>query len=218
MLDEELVSQSDYDRVKATLDVNIANVKSSKAYINEIKAEINTLISRHKTQQAIIKQNAAELRLAEIDLERTSIYSPVNGRTAKRKEVDPGKFVAKGDELFSIVNLDDVWVEANFKETQLENMRKGQKVVIRVDAYPHFTYSGHVGSFQPGAGAIFSLLPPEDATGNFVKVVRRVPVRIDIDTPYNPNAPLWPGLSVVPSVDLASGGYEYIEEHYARRK
>ena len=218
LLAEELVSQSDYDRVKATLDVNIANVKSSTAYINEIKAAINTLFSRQKTQQAIIKQDAAELKLAEIDLERTNIYSPVNGRTALRKEVDPGKYVEKGDQLFSIVNLDDIWVEANFKETQLEDMRKGQKVIIKVDAYPHFTYVGHVSSFQPGAGAVFSLLPPEDATGNFVKVVRRVPVRIDIDTPYNPNAPLWPGLSVVPSVDLTSEGFEYIEEHYARRK
>ena len=218
LLAEDLVSQSDYDKVKATLDVNKANVKSTIAYINQTEAAINTLYNRKETQKSIIKQNAAELELANIDLSRTSIYSPVNGRTAKRKEVDPGKFVAKGDILFSIVNLDDIWIEANYKESQLEKMRIGQKVRIEVDAYPHFAYWGHIGSFQPGAGAIFSLLPPEDATGNFIKVVRRVPVRIDIDTPYNPNAPLWPGLSVLPSVDLTSRGYDYMEEHYARRK
>lgn len=218
LLAEELVSQSDYDKVRATLDVNKANVKSTTAYINETEAAINTLYNREKTQESIIKQNAAELDLANIDLSRTSIYSPVNGRTAKRKEVDPGKFVAKGDILFSIVNLDDIWVEANFKESQLEKMRIGQKVKVNLDAYPHFEYWGHIGSFQPGAGATFSLLPPEDATGNFVKVVRRVPVRIDIDTPYDPNAPLWPGLSVVPSVDLTSKGFDYMEEHYVRRK
>lgn len=218
LLAEDLVSQSDYDKAKATLDVNKANVKSTKAYIKETEAAIITLYKRKETQESIIKRNAAELELAKINLSRTRIYSPANGRTAKRKEVDPGKFVAKGDILFSIVNLDDVWVEANYKETQLEKMRIGQKVKIKVDAYPHFVYWGHIDSFQPGAGAIFSLLPPEDATGNFVKVVRRVPVRIDIDTPYDPNAPLWPGLSVVPSVDLTSNGFDYMEEHYARRK
>ena len=218
LLKEGLVSQSDYDKVKSVLEVNNANIRSIEAYINEIKAAISTLYSRKKTQGAIIKQNAAELVLANIDLSRTTIYAPVNGRTAKRKEVDSGKFVSKGDMLFSIVNLDDVWVEANFKESQLGKMRIGQKVKIKVDAYPDFTYLGHIDSFQPGAGAIFSLLPPEDATGNFVKVVRRVPVRINIDTPFNPNAPLWPGLSVVPSVNLKTQGLDYMEEHYARRQ
>ncbi|MDY6820749.1 MAG: HlyD family secretion protein [Deferribacterota bacterium] len=218
LLEDDLVSQSDYDEKNTTLEVDKANVDSVKASIKKEKANLTLLNNRRNTQLATINQYKASLELAKIDLARTTIYAPCNGRVSQREEVDPGKYVEKGDILFSVVNLDDVWIEANYKETQLEEMRIGQKVKIKVDAYPHFVYWGHIGSFQPGAGAVFSLLPPEDATGNFVKVVRRVPVFVEVDTHFNPNAPLWPGLSVVPSVDLTSKGSGYMEEHYVRRK
>jgi len=98
------------------------------------------------------------------------------------------------------VGTERLWVTANFKETQIEGIRVGSPVDIRVDAYPDRILKGHVESFQPGTGAAFSLLPPENATGNFVKVVQRVPLRIAIDTPPDPDRPLSPGLSVVPYV------------------
>ena len=214
LLKEDLVAQSDYDKSKSTLDVNIAQIKASIASISQIKAEIETLYSKINTQKAVIRQNEANLELALIDLERTYIYSPVYGRVAEQNR-RVGEYVEKGDTLFSIVDLNNIWVEANFKETQIEKMRIGQKVEIDADAWPNFTYIGHISSFRPGSGAIFSLLPPEDATGNFVKVVRRVPVNIEIDTPFNPNAPLWPGLSVIPVVDLTSKGKKHLEEGHA---
>ena len=97
-----------------------------------------------------------------------------------------------------------MYVDANFKETQLHDIRVGQKVEIDIDAYPGVQFQGHVASFQPGAGAVFSLLPPENATGNFVKVVRRVPVRIWIDSGADASHPLWPGLSAVPHVETGT--------------
>jgi len=93
-------------------------------------------------------------------------------------------------------------VVANFKETQLNKMTVGQRVTIKVDAYPGVLFQGHVDSLQPGTGAVFSLLPPENATGNFVKVVQRLPVKILIDSPFDPVHPLWPGLSVIATVDV----------------
>ena len=117
------------------------------------------------------------------------------------KNVDPGKYVEPGQPLLSIVK-EDTWVIANFKETQIKKMSVGQPVEVKVDAYPGKVFKGHVDSVQPGTGAVFSLLPPENATGNFVKVVQRVPVKIIIDSRFDPVHPLWPGLSVVPSVDI----------------
>jgi membrane fusion protein (multidrug efflux system) len=96
----------------------------------------------------------------------------------------------------------EVWITANFKETQLAHMRAGQSVEITIDAYPGLTLRGHVESFQPGSGAAFSLLPPENATGNYVKIVQRVPVKIAFDDPLDPHRPLGPGMSVVPTVKV----------------
>ena len=117
------------------------------------------------------------------------------------KNIDPGKYVMVGQTLLSIVK-EDIWVIANFKETQIAKMEVGQPVEIKVDAYPTIKFSGHVDSLQSGTGSVFSLLPPENATGNFVKVVQRVPVKIVIDSQFDPHHPLWPGMSVVPTVDV----------------
>ena len=116
-----------------------------------------------------------------------------------RKSVEPGAYVQVGQTLFSIVP-DRVWVVANFKETQLRHMRPGQPATVRVDAYPDRLFRGHVDSIQAGSGARFSLLPPENATGNYVKVVQRVPVKIVIDEAPDPQHVLGPGMSVVPEV------------------
>jgi membrane fusion protein (multidrug efflux system) len=125
----------------------------------------------------------------------------MSGRIAM-KNVDPGKYVEPGQPLLSIVK-EDTWVIANFKETQIKKMSVGQPVMVKVDAYPGMVFKGHVDSVQPGTGSVFSLLPPENATGNFVKVVQRVPIKIIIDSRFDHSHPLWPGLSVVPVVDVS---------------
>jgi membrane fusion protein, multidrug efflux system len=158
--------------------------------------------SRAQTEQAAaqIAQMEAAQRQAELDLSYTKIYAPETGRIT-RKSVEPGAYVQVGQTLFSIVP-DQIWVVANFKETQLRYMRPGQPATVRVDAYPDKPFKGHVDSIQAGSGAAFSLLPPENATGNYVKVVQRVPVKIVIDEAPDPTRAIGPGMSVVPEVEV----------------
>ncbi|CAF0704484.1 HlyD family secretion protein [Candidatus Methylacidithermus pantelleriae] len=137
---------------------------------------------------------------ARLQLAYTQIVAPVDGRVTK-KTVEEGNYVRVGDTLFSLVPK-NVWVVANFKESQLTWMRPGQPAEIRVDAYPQRRWKGHVDSIQRGSGARFSLLPPENATGNYVKVVQRVPVKIVFDEPIHGPYELGPGMSVVPTVKV----------------
>jgi len=146
--------------------------------------------------------NAALSWPAQLNFSYTIIRSPVTGIIGK-KSVEVGQNVSIGQEMLEVVPLNDIWVTANFKETQLEHMRPGQPVKVKVDAYGR-TWSGHVTNMGGGTGSVFSLLPPENATGNYVKVVQRVPVRIDFDRTagqdFNVEGMLKPGLSVVPDV------------------
>jgi membrane fusion protein (multidrug efflux system) len=198
---EDLVSKSKFDQAEATLKIALAQEKSAESHIREIKSTINTLTAKLKTQESLIKKAQQELKIAEINLKRTLILAPRDGRIAK-KSVEVGQYVRPGQPLMAIVDENDIWIGANFKETQIEKMRVGQPVKIKVDAYPGKIFKGYVASFQPGTGAVFSLFPPENATGNFVKVVQRIPVRIIIDSPFDPEYPLWPGMSVIPYVDV----------------
>ena len=147
-------------------------------------------------------QAAAELTNAQLNLSYTKIIAPQSGRVS-RKSVSVGDMIAKGQVLTQLVT-GQPWVVANFKETQLTRMRPGQKVAIHVDAFPDLKLDGHVRGVQPGTGARFSLLPPENATGNFIKVVQRVPVRIDLDNLGDASALLVLGLSVIPKVDVST--------------
>ena len=156
--------------------------------------------SQVDTSAAGIAQAEAEVRQAKLNLSYTRIYAPESGRIT-RKSVEPGDYVQVGQTLFSIVP-DKIWVVANFKETQLRYMRPGQPATIKVDAYPNKVFKGHIDSIQAGSGAAFSLLPPENATGNYVKVVQRIPVKIVIDDPADPNYVLGPGMSVEPEVKV----------------
>jgi len=148
--------------------------------------------------QAKVAQRQADLDQALLNLEYTTIVAPASGIIGK-KNINVGQNVATGQQMMAIVPIDNLWVTANFKETQLKKMRPGQKVKLTVDAYGR-DYSGTVERIAGASGAKFSLLPPENATGNFVKVVQRIPVRIAFDPGQDPDHILRPGMSVVPSV------------------
>jgi len=154
--------------------------------------------AREAGAEARVAQAQAALEQARFNLQYTKIVAPAGGVVSK-KSVEEGQVVQPGQPLLAIVPLEDIWVTANFKETQLRDMRPGEEAQISVDAYGH-TYKGHVQSIAAATGARFSLLPPENATGNYVKVVQRVPVKITFDKGQDPNHLLRPGMSVVVTV------------------
>jgi membrane fusion protein, multidrug efflux system len=173
-----------------------ANLRSAKTAPQQVAA----IRSRAQSAEALVEQKKAELDAAKLNLQYTTITSPVNGVVTNRT-VEVGQNVQPGQELMRIINLDDIWVTANFKETQLRHMRVGQPVTIHVDTTGK-DYKGHVQSFSGASGAITSLLPPENATGNFVKVVQRIPVKITFDQGETKAHDLRPGMSVEPKVWL----------------
>jgi membrane fusion protein, multidrug efflux system len=193
--------RSQYDYMESRWKVARARAEAAASAVAEAQGAIDAAQARLKTQGIRISQAQTSQRLAQLSLQRTVIFAPIAGRIA-RKNVDQGKYVQPGQALLSIVQ-DATWIIANFKETQIGKMTVGQPVEVTVDAYPDRHFNGHVDSLQPGTGAVFSLLPPENATGNFVKVVQRVPVKIVMETPFDPAYPLLPGLSVVPTVDVS---------------
>ena len=215
LIAKDEVSRQQYDAAvaaansaKATVDAANAGVASaeSKAAQSQAQAEAARTVpeqlkvtrARAGAATAEVQRAVSALAQAELNLKYTKIYAPVTGVLSKRN-VEPGQVIQAGQPVFSIVNLDDIWVTANFKETQLKNMRVGQSAQIKVDAYGR-EYNGHVESIGAATGARFSLLPPENATGNYVKVVQRIPVRIRFDKGQDPNHQLRPGMSVVPTV------------------
>jgi membrane fusion protein, multidrug efflux system len=200
LLKKDAVSQNQYDQMKSRWQVTVARRQAAAAAIDETDAALRSIKAKTATQSFKIKEAQSAKNLAERDLTRTLVTAPISGRIAM-KNVNPGKYIVQGQTLLSIVK-EDIWVIANFKETQIAKMAVGQPVEIKVDAYPSIKFSGHVDSLQSGTGSVFSLLPPENATGNFIKVVQRVPVKIIIDSKSDPQHPLWPGLSVVPIVDV----------------
>lgn len=175
-------------------------VQAQANWANAKTAPRQMQVTRAKAASALaeVQRKKADLDQAELNLQYTKIVAPVNGEVSDRT-VEVGQNVAPGQELMKIINLDDVWITANFKETQLRNMRPGQPVTIEVDANGR-KYNGKVDSIAGASGARFSLLPPENATGNYVKVVQRVPVKIDLDPGENKDHQLRPGESVTPKV------------------
>jgi len=197
------VAQHKYEQIHTTWQISQAKQAAAASAVAKSQAAIKTLQAGLAAQQSKIKEAAAKVDVAELALSRTKIKAPINGRVS-RKNVNEGKFVQVGQPLLALVDPDDTWITANFKETQIDKIKIGQPVDIKVDAYPDIVLKGHVDSFQAGTGAVFSLLPPENATGNFVKIVQRLPVKIVVDSPADPAHPLWPGLSAVPSIDVVS--------------
>lgn len=176
-----------------------AAVLSAKATLNLAQRQVEALKAQRKSADANLAQAEAQRDQAQLNLSYTTVTTAVPGRVANLTAA-VGQFAQTGTNLTMFVP-DEIWVTANFKEIQLDRMRPGEKVTLRIDAYPGRTINGHIASVQPGSGTAFSLLPAQNATGNYVKIVQRVPVKIVMD-----NAPtdvaLGPGMSVVPTVRI----------------
>ncbi len=202
-VDPRATTLTNYDQASTALRANSANVNSAEAQVSIaslVQQNIQSAEDTVRQRQAQVEQAEANLAQAELNLSYTEIRAPSDGRVTRRN-VDVGTFAQAGQQVFYLVT-NDVWITANFKETQLDRMRLGQHVDIGVDAYPGLKLTGHIDSIQGGSGARFSAFPVENATGNFVKIVRRVPVKILIDHGLEQWGFLPLGLSVEPTVML----------------
>jgi membrane fusion protein (multidrug efflux system) len=200
-VDPRATTQTNLDQSTTAVRSNEANVKSAEAQVSVaslVKETIQTSEATLLQRKAQVEQARANLAQAELNLSYTEVTAPQDGQITRRN-VDLGTYAQAGQQVFYLVTR-DVWVVANFKETQLDRMRVGQLVDVKVDAYSQLHLSGHIESIQGGSGARFTAFPAENATGNFVKIVRRVPVKIIIDHGLEqwPFLPL--GLSVEPTV------------------
>jgi membrane fusion protein, multidrug efflux system len=182
-------------QTRSDLQSQQANMTRAKAALIAAQLGIKTLEAQLESARAQLQQAQAQLDQANLNLQYTNLVAAQSGRVVKLSGA-AGTFVTAGQSLMMFVP-DEVWVVANYKETQLRDMRPGQPVDVRIDAYPGRKLTGHVASVQPGSGTAFSLLPAENATGNYVKVVQRVPVKITIDS-WPDDLPVGPGMSVVP--------------------
>jgi len=192
-----------YASAEAALRQAEKGVKQAEGQLRQAEAgpaQVRARQADYEAAKAGLEQARAALQQAELSLSYTKIYAPEAGYIT-RKSVEPGNTVAPGQPLMALVT-DRLWVVANFKETQLRRMRPGQPVTIKIDAYPRYRLQGKVESIQAGSGARFSLLPPENATGNYVKVVQRVPVKIVFTQPLPKELKIGPGMSVVPRVKV----------------
>jgi len=230
LLAKDEIPQQQYDATVATAQATSATVDSAQAQVQEAETGIRVAESRlmqsragesrataqlHASQttpeqvaaqrarvaaaEARAKQLAAAVKQAELNLEYATVNAPVKG-IVSRKTIEPGQVIQPGQPLMSVIPLDRIWITANFKETQLEEMRAGLRATVEVDAYGGKDFNGKVESIAAATGARFSLLPPENATGNFVKVVQRVPVKIVLDEGQDPERLLRPGMSVTATV------------------
>jgi membrane fusion protein (multidrug efflux system) len=181
-------------------EAQVAEAEAAVAQATPVKPNVEQAGAQVKQLQGSLTQADAAVKQAELNLQFCIVRAPQDGWITKRN-VEQGNYVTPGQQILSIV-APEVWVTANFKENQLNRMRPGQHVDISVDAYPGLKLKGHVDSVQLGSGSKFTAFPPENATGNYVKIVQRVPVKIDIDSGLDPNLPLGLGLSVEPSVSL----------------
>ena len=192
------VAGQQIDQASATAVNTAAQHNAAEKQAAATAAQVKAAETQTQAARAQLKSAQAQLEQAQISLGYTRILAPEDG-TIAQLSVAVGNYVSPGTQMLAIVPF-GIWVTANFKENQLDLMRPGQKVAIQIDAYPHVHFYGHVDSIQRGAGQAFALLPAENATGNFVKVVQRVPVKIVIDGPDDSRYVLGPGMSVVPTV------------------
>ena len=195
---DQLVEQAvdNEKRTEATLALNQAQVEQQRQ-------QLKVLDSQESQATASLKGQQAARDLAKIALGYTRIVAPVDGMVGQR-QVRPGQYVSTGTQVIALIPLPNVWVIANYKETQMTRIRVGQPARVTVDAFPGVVLHGHVDSWSPGSGAEFSLLPPDNATGNFTKVVQRIPVKILLDSDPQVADLLRPGMSVTAAIDTSA--------------
>ena len=201
-----------YERVMTDQEMLVAAVRRADAELAAAKDEIPVIDSEIRRMesnlirlQAEVSRARASVNRSELALSDTIVFAPQDGAISNRK-VEPGMYLEAGWPMMSLVPLQDTWVIANFKETQLENVRPGQPALIEIDAYPNHPVTGRVDSVAPASAALFSLLPPQNTTGNFIKVVQRIPVRILYNLLSTLQGRVVPGMSVVITVDTSDYG------------
>jgi membrane fusion protein (multidrug efflux system) len=206
LFEREAIPKERYDNAKTAHEVAISRVRASEEQLKQAekaietqKAIIKQVESSWKSQLSVIKEKEAALQAAELNYGYTKITAPSDGYVTK-KSVEIGNQLEAGQPFMAIVPLDDIWIIANYKETQLKKVRPGQKVKIKVDTYPGKVFRGTVDSIMAGTGAVFSLFPPENATGSYVKVVQRIPVKIVLEEGTDPEHILRIGMSIVPTI------------------
>lgn len=193
-------SRAQFDQAKANFDTAAQKVAAAVHAVAGALAELGDDPKAPADNFPLVREAQAALDRAELDLSYTVIHAPIDGIATKVQQIEIGDHVNAATPLFALMSSTDIWVEANFKETQLTYMHPGQRVTLTVDAYPQRAFHGSVTSASPGTGSSFSLLPPENSSGNWVKVVQRLPVRISIDD-ADPKFPLAVGMSVEAAVD-----------------
>ncbi|THD35106.1 MAG: HlyD family secretion protein [Sphingomonas sp.] len=203
-IDRAAVASTQLDQARANARSTAADAAAARRQVASADAQIGVARKAADAAGAVIAARRAQASQARITLGDLRLTAPVSGQVVNRS-INVGSYVAPGTQVMAIVP-DTMWITANFKETQLKDMRIGQEVTIKVDAFPDVKFRGRVDSIQRGAGQAFSILPPQNATGNYVKVVQRVPVRITFligkDYPDPRNYPIGPGMSVVPTVKV----------------
>jgi membrane fusion protein, multidrug efflux system len=193
-----------FEQSEAGRDQGMAAVKAARAAADTAQSNVEVAKAQQVEARAQFMELQTTLAKAERDLDFTSVRAPVDG-TFSNRMVNAGDFIAVGQRLGNVVPLDDVFIDANFKETQLKRIRPGQPVTISVDAYGHRKFAGFVDSISPAAGSVFTLLPPDNATGNFTKIVQRLPVRIRVPKDVARQNLLRAGMSVYATVDTSEG-------------
>jgi len=197
-------SHATFEQSEAARDQGVAGVKAAQAAFDAARDNVEVTRAQQAEAQAQLAEFKTQLAKAERDLEFTFVRSPVDG-TFSNRLVNPGDYIAVGQRLGNVVPLDDVFIDANFKETQLKRIRPGQPVTIKVDAYGFRKFKGTIESLSPASGSVFTLLPPDNATGNFTKIVQRLPVRIKIPKDVARQNLLRAGMSVYATVDTTKG-------------
>jgi membrane fusion protein (multidrug efflux system) len=198
------VSRQDAQRTDAAQKMAEANVLAAAAGLEAARQQMAVLDAEIAEAQADIGQARSDLRTAELNLGYTDIRSPIDGYVGNRA-AQTGAYVTQGNYLLSVIPAHGLWVDANFKEDQLAHMAQGQPATVTADVAPGHVFHGRVDSMAPGTGAVFSIIPPENATGNFTKIVQRVPVRILLDPAEASLGRLRPGLSIFATVDTRTG-------------
>ena len=202
---KEFASRQTQEQARANRDQANAAVQSAQAAIDAAVASVEVSKGQQEEARRVLQELRTALAKAERDLSFTQIRAPFDGVVGNRA-IEVGDYVQTGTRLISLVPLDEVYIDANFKETQLAGVKPGQHVSIAVDALPGAGIEGTVESIAPASGSVFSLLPPDNATGNFTKVVQRLPVRIRVSPDLAREGVLRPGMSVVASVDTRTAG------------